>query len=64
MLVAAWTHLPNGFANQKKGFEFPLTLAIVSLSLFFTGAGKFSVMNLIKSKKGQEAAPEAAEQTA
>ena len=51
MLVAAYTHMPNGFSNQKGGFEFPFTLAMISLSLFFTGGGKFSLASFIKCKK-------------
>ena len=44
MLVAAFVaHGDKGFSNQGGGYEYPLTLAIASLALFFTGAGRFAV---------------------
>ena len=43
MAVAiATVHLPAGFLAPQ-GFEYPLTLGVVALSLVFSGGGRFSV---------------------
>lgn len=36
-------HLPKGFMVSGGGYEFALLLAVVCLTLFITGAGKYSV---------------------
>jgi putative oxidoreductase len=47
MLVAVVSaHLPKGFFGNKGGYEYPLVLGIVGLSLAFTGAGRLSVDSL------------------
>lgn len=44
MLVAIFAvHLGNGLLAKDGGFEFPLTLALVSLFFVLRGAGRFSV---------------------
>jgi len=44
MFVATVTvHLKNGFFNHAQGYEFPLTLAAVALSVAIIGAGPISV---------------------
>ena len=44
MFVATATvHLKNGFFNHAQGYEFPLTLAAVALSVAIIGAGPISV---------------------
>jgi putative oxidoreductase len=44
MLVATLlVHLPNGFAASDGGYEYTLTLFLVSLSLVLLGSGAFSV---------------------
>ena len=48
MLVAIVTvHLENGLFMSNNGYEFGLTLAAISLSLVFSGAGKASLDNLL-----------------
>lgn len=39
-------HLPNGFFSTKGGWEYNLTLAVVALSLAFTGPGDYSLDSL------------------
>jgi putative oxidoreductase len=36
-------HMPNGFFWTKAGFEFPLTLAIMALTILLTGPSRASV---------------------
>ena len=44
MFVATATvHLKNGFFNHAQGYEYPLTLAAVALSVAIIGAGPISV---------------------
>ena len=45
MLVAAWTHIPNGwvFSGQGGGWEFPGFLIIASLSCGLIGDGAFAM---------------------
>ena len=40
-------HLANGFFADKHGFEYPLTLGLVALSLVFSGAGPWSLDALV-----------------
>ncbi len=50
MAVAISTvQLPAGFLAPQ-GFEYPLTLAVVALSLVFSGGGKFSVDKAITAQ--------------
>ncbi|WIT12665.1 DoxX family protein [Paucibacter sediminis] len=45
MLGAAWVHLPNGwvFTSAGGGWEYPLFLALASLSLWLLGDGVWSL---------------------
>jgi putative oxidoreductase len=43
MFVAAFYVHSHAFSAEHGGMEFPLTLAIVLLGLFFTGSGRFSI---------------------
>ena len=36
-------HLANGFFAEAHGFEYPLTLGLIALSLIFTGPGPWSL---------------------
>lgn len=48
MAVAVFqVHLPNGFFADKHGFEYPMTLGLIALSLIFSGAGPWSLDALI-----------------
>ena len=42
MIVAASTHVPNGFFNTAGGYELPATYAVVGTSLAVAGPGRFS----------------------
>ena len=51
MLIAIVTvHLPNGLFMANNGYAFGLTLLAMSLSLTFSGAGKFSIDSVISKK--------------
>jgi len=45
MLVAAWTHIPNGWlhTNQGGGWEYPIFLTIASFTHFLLGDGSYSI---------------------
>jgi putative oxidoreductase len=47
MVVATWlVHLPNGFAvvsNGPTGYEYTMTLALIAISLAFSGPGALSL---------------------
>ena len=47
LLGAAWAHFPAGwlFTNAGGGWEYPLFLAAVSVSLVFSGPGAFALSN-------------------
>ena len=48
MAVAVFqVHLPNGFFADKHGYEYPMALGLIALSLIFTGAGPWSLDALI-----------------
>ena len=47
MAVAASTHVPNGFFNQNRGLEFPLSLGVAAFGLSLTGPGRFSLDRLL-----------------
>ncbi len=46
MVMAAKTHWKNGFFLQKGGFEYPLTLAIASLTIGLIGPGQYALDTL------------------
>ncbi|MFB0980349.1 MAG: DoxX family protein [Alteromonadaceae bacterium] len=51
MLVAIYSvHFVNGLFMSANGYEFGLALLAISVSLVISGAGKFSVDNLLKKK--------------
>ena len=44
MLIALfWVHLGNGFFMASNGFEYAMTLAVISVVLLVEGAGRLSV---------------------
>jgi putative oxidoreductase len=43
-------HLMKGLFSTNGGFEYPLTLLVVSLCIFLIGPGKLSIDNLIFNK--------------
>lgn len=48
MLVATFAvHIEHGFFTTQGGYELPLALATVALSLVFTGPGRWSVDSLL-----------------
>ena len=48
MLVAAWTvHRRNGFFIVKEGWEYNLVLATGAVAIAATGAGRFSLDDLL-----------------
>ncbi len=52
MAVAVFkVHFSNGFFSQNRGFEYPLTLLGIALSLLISGAGNFSIDSLFCRKK-------------
>jgi putative oxidoreductase len=48
MCVAIYTVHWGAFGGQNNGMEFPLTLAVVLLSLGLTGPGRLSVSAMIR----------------
>ncbi len=55
MLVAIVTvHLPNGLFMANNGYAFGLALMAVSVSLAFSGAGKFSSDNMFADRSKVE----------
>nr|WP_136250597.1 DoxX family protein [Ningiella ruwaisensis] len=51
MLVAIVTvHLPNGLFMANNGYAFALALMAISLSLVVSGAGRFSLDNLLATR--------------
>lgn len=46
MLVACFALRAGGFDAQKGGFEFPLTLAVMTAAIGLLGAGRFTVTNV------------------
>ena len=52
MLIAIFAvHLGNGFFADKGGYEYALALFAASLSLLFSGAGRFSVDRAIVGQR-------------
>jgi putative oxidoreductase len=45
MLAAAWVHVPNGwlFTNKGGGWEYPVFLAVASISLALAGEGRWAL---------------------
>lgn len=43
-------HLAKGLFSSNGGFEYPLSLLVISLCIFLMGPGKFSIDNLIFNK--------------
>lgn len=45
LLVAAWTHLPNGWVHTSKGggWEYPVFLAVASLAYWLLGDGAYAL---------------------
>ena len=57
MLVAIFSvHISNGLFMANNGYEYALTLMIVSLALLVQGAGAYSVDSLINRKLDSEGA--------
>jgi len=55
MLVAIFTvHISNGLFLANNGYEFGLALFAASLSLAFSGAGRFAIDNLIHNSTAQK----------
>ena len=51
MVVAIFSvHLVNGLFMSANGYEYALALLAISVSLMFSGAGKFSVDSLLHKK--------------
>ncbi|BDY05761.1 DoxX family protein [Ferrimonas sp. YFM] len=51
MLVAMFSvHIGNGLFMSNNGYEYALTLAVVSLALTLQGGGRFALDNLIAQK--------------
>jgi hypothetical protein len=41
-------HWKNGFSNAHRGFEYPLSLMLMSIALGFTGPGSYSLDTLFE----------------
>jgi putative oxidoreductase len=54
MLVASFALRAGGFDAQKGGFEFPLTLAVVTASVGLLGAGRFTLLNALRRVKNAQ----------
>jgi len=54
MLVAVFVVHGHTFSNQEKGFEYPLTLAVIAAALFFTGPGRLSLDFIFTAEKKEE----------
>lgn len=53
MLVAMFSvHIDNGLFMSNNGYEFSLALLAISVSLLLSGAGKWSLDNLITKRLG------------
>jgi putative oxidoreductase len=51
MAVAVFlVHLPHGFFSDKHGFEYPMVLGLVALSLIFSGGGRWSIDAIIRCR--------------
>lgn len=50
MLVAIVLVHPSAFSAANNGMEFPLTLLVLSLTLFFAGPGRFTLARFVTRK--------------
>ena len=51
MLVAIFSvHIANGLFMSNNGYEFALALLAISISLMISGAGKYSMDNVLKQR--------------
>lgn len=51
MAVAVFqVHLANGFFAENHGFEYPMALGFIALSLIFSGPGSWSLDEIIKRR--------------
>lgn len=52
MLVAAWTHLANGWVHTSPGggWEYPVFLSVASIAHFFTGDGVLALVRQYRLK--------------
>lgn len=55
MLVATFALRAGGFDSQKGGFEFPLTLAVLSVAIGLLGAGRFSLSSALRNARVESA---------
>jgi len=56
MLVAIFSvHIQNGLFMANNGYEYALTLFVVSLSLTIQGGGRFALDNVLLERIGREA---------
>ena len=62
MLVACFALRANGFDSQKGGFEFPLTLGIVTAAIGLLGPGRFSFTGAFRGARATTNARTVAEQ--
>jgi putative oxidoreductase len=46
MAIASWMHAPNDYFDTDRGYELPLTYALIGTILALTGPGRFSVDHL------------------
>ena len=53
MLVACFVLRSAGFDAQKGGFEFPLTLAVVTIALGLLGPGRFNAGSILERRRTQ-----------
>ncbi|HVK98493.1 MAG TPA: DoxX family protein [Dongiaceae bacterium] len=62
LLGATWAHIDNGwlFTNANGGWEYPLFLAFMSLSLVFVGEGEYALKPESSNKSAFNAFPESA----
>ena len=50
-MITAMVTAHSGFHFMKGGIEHPLTVAVILSALIFTGAGKYTVKNLLQTSK-------------
>lgn len=42
-IVIVWVHIPNGFAWNNRGYEYPLFWGLIFLAIFLRGGGPYSL---------------------
>lgn len=62
MLVACSALRANGFDSQKGGFEFPITLGILTAAIGLLGPGRFSLTRVFRGSRVTAKTRTAAEQ--